>query len=78
MNRVRARRLELHMTQVELATASGITQTAVSDIERGATESPGYETVVRLARALQVPSEELFLVESLAPADTAATPGEAA
>ncbi len=60
--RIRAARVALGMTQVELAAKSGITQGAVSAIERDDTEFPTHDTVVRLARALVVAPEELFPV----------------
>lgn len=51
-NRIRARRKELKLPQVQLAKAIGISQGAVSDLETGETEAPAGETLVGLCRAL--------------------------
>lgn len=51
-HRIRSRRKELKLTQVQLAKAIGISQGAVSDLETGETEVPAGETLVGLCRAL--------------------------
>lgn len=58
-------RLARHLTQVQLAERSGIDQTTISAIEIGKNQNPSWETVVRLARALDVAPEELFPVPTI-------------
>jgi putative transcriptional regulator len=56
------RRQELGLTQRELGEAAGLSQQAVSYIERGASV-PRVTTMVRLARALGTTIEALFPME---------------
>ncbi len=58
--KLRLLRAEHGMTQVELAAASGVTQTAISAIERDDTSSPAYDTAVRIARALGVSPDAIW------------------
>ena len=60
---VRARRRALGLTQHELAEAAGLTQQAVSYIERGA-GVPRVTTMLRLARVLGTTLEALVAEES--------------
>jgi XRE family transcriptional regulator, fatty acid utilization regulator len=55
------------LTQQELAERAGVTDSFISLIEHGKRDirTAGYETVVRLARALGVEPEELWPVEPL-------------
>lgn len=48
---VQARRLELRLSQAELATLCGTTQSAIARLERGA-RPPRLDTLTRLADAL--------------------------
>jgi transcriptional regulator with XRE-family HTH domain len=57
--RSRTRRESLRMTQEELAKKCGISVSFASLLERGA-RSPSYETLVDVAKALEVPLFELF------------------
>lgn len=50
------------LTQVELAEKSGVTQQAISSIERGDVENPSWDTVARLCQALNVEPEDIFPV----------------
>lgn len=43
----------LGWSQSRLAEESGVKKTAISDIESGRTQNPGYQNVVSLVRALQ-------------------------
>lgn len=43
----------LGWTQAKLAAASGLKVTAISDLETGRNEHPGYATVMRIVGALQ-------------------------
>jgi transcriptional regulator with XRE-family HTH domain len=53
------------LTQQELAERAGVTDSFISLIESGKRDirSVGYETVVRIARALGVEPDELFPVD---------------
>lgn len=51
------------LTQVELSTLSGVTQTAISALEVGRSHSPTWETVAKLSKALRVKPEVLFPVD---------------
>ena len=55
------------LTQSELAERAGVTDSFISLIESGKRDirSAGYETVVRIARALGVEPEELFPVPDM-------------
>ncbi len=57
--RVRVLRQTLRLTQDEFAHRCGISVSFASLLERGE-RSPSYETVVEIARALEVPLAELF------------------
>jgi len=56
--RIQRFRKEREWTQKRLAEKSGVPQAAISKIERGAVK-PLFETVVRIARALEVGLDEL-------------------
>lgn len=57
-NRVRAARKEAKLNQKQLAAKAGLSQTTISDIERGRNE--GSRDVVALAKALKVSAEWLI------------------
>src|SRR5688572_31274911 len=57
--RVRALRESLSLKQEELARRCGISVSFVSLLERGE-RSPSYETLLLVAKALEVPVQELF------------------
>jgi transcriptional regulator with XRE-family HTH domain len=50
--KLRARRIKLNMSQKEVAVKTGVSQAAISDLERGRIERPRLTTVVSWARAL--------------------------
>jgi transcriptional regulator with XRE-family HTH domain len=60
--RVRERRLELGISQEELALRAGLHRTYVSDIERG-NRNIAITNVVRLADALELPVADIFSAE---------------
>lgn len=70
------RRHELGLTQRELGEAAGLSQQAVSYIERGASV-PRVTTMVRIARALGTTIEALFPMEGAPCGDRPATGGAA-
>jgi transcriptional regulator with XRE-family HTH domain len=55
---VLALRVERGLTQEQLADASGLHATYISGIERGQ-RNPSWETMVKIARGLEVPLSEL-------------------
>src|SRR5215211_5249236 len=71
-DRIRHLRVDLHISQGELARRAGIAQNTLSLIELGRT-TPSVPTLERLAPALGVPLSEL--VEKLAAVGKAETPG---
>lgn len=55
------------LTQAQLAEAAGVKQETISQLEHGRIKQVSYETVAKLAAALNVTVEELFpLVEKSA------------
>lgn len=63
---LRAAREGRKLTQVRLAALSGVRQSTISAIERGDVQSPSWDTVYRLSRALKLRPEEIFPVADLA------------
>ena len=62
-NRIRNRREELGMTQPELAEIARLSQSSISQIEKGIFV-PRKSTIVILAIALHLPPEELLGMKS--------------
>jgi transcriptional regulator with XRE-family HTH domain len=56
---IRARRVELNMTQEDLVAESGIDISFVSRLERGLTQ-PSVGVLIRLAASLQISASELM------------------
>lgn len=56
---LREARHRAKLTQVELAAASGVLQTTISKLECDTAIDPNFSTVVRLAKALGIPAEQL-------------------
>jgi transcriptional regulator with XRE-family HTH domain len=56
---LRARRDAKGLSQEQLAERADLDRTYISDIERG-TRNPGIKNVVRLARALGIPTAKLL------------------
>jgi len=50
------------LTQQQLGTKAGVDHTLISRLERGKHTTASYETIVRLARALNLEPEELYPV----------------
>nr|WP_197488225.1 helix-turn-helix transcriptional regulator [Bordetella ansorpii] len=57
--RLRLARLKAGWTQKELATASGLTQSAIGNYESGQRREPAGASLIRLSQALQVTAEWL-------------------
>ena len=51
------------LTQRQLADKSGVNATLISRLERGRRQTASYESIVRLARALNLEPEELVQVD---------------
>jgi transcriptional regulator with XRE-family HTH domain len=60
---LRAQRLDKQLTLRELADASGVALSTISDLEHGRIEAPSYQTVVLLAGALGMDPADLWPVE---------------
>jgi len=63
--RIRALRRLKRVTQQELATRLDLSVTMLSNIERGLKE-PSPQLLERIARELDVPREELFIIKESA------------
>jgi transcriptional regulator with XRE-family HTH domain len=59
-----ARRIA-RLTQRELATKAGVDPSTISLLERGRRQNASYESIVRIARALNIEPSELFPVGDL-------------
>lgn len=59
---LREARAKRNLTQDELAALSGVEQPTISALENNRIQSPAWDTVCRLARALKVKPEEIFPV----------------
>lgn len=62
---VKRRRLELHLTQVDLASKIGTPQPYISAIEDGK-RIPNLSTVAKIAEGLGIPPSHLLSTEALA------------
>lgn len=58
--RIRTARKAAGLSQVQLSEASGVDQRTISDIETGDVKSPGFDPVAKLARALDIPADDLL------------------
>ena len=61
-NRLKERRSELGLTQVELAERVGVTRKTVNTVENGVF-TPSATLAIKLAEALQVTVEQMFWIE---------------
>ena len=59
--KIKALRIGLSMTQVELAEKAGTTQRIVWQIEAGKYKRPGLNLIDRIAKALKIKVAELFI-----------------
>jgi transcriptional regulator with XRE-family HTH domain len=64
--RLRETRKQRGLTQIQLSELAGVEQGTISRLENGESDRPSWEIVARLARALDVPPEELFPIERTA------------
>lgn len=56
---LRAARTKRGLTQEQLESASGVDQSVISRLERGAVTNPEFETVRKLAKALAIEPGQL-------------------
>lgn len=68
MIRLRELREAKRMDQVQLAKISGVSQSAISSIERGARKNPGILTLVALARGMGCTLSDIYQPEPDEPA----------
>lgn len=61
---LRAARQRRGLTQEQLESASGVSQTVISKIERGESIAPTFETVIKLADALGIDPRALKFGQS--------------
>lgn len=61
-NRLKVNRAEHNLTQAELADLVGVTRKTINTVETGRF-LPSITLALRLAKALNVPVEELFLLD---------------
>ena len=59
-------RIKKGLTQQELSAKTGIAQGVISDIESGSTQNPRFDTVVKLAEALECPLSDFLTAEQKA------------
>lgn len=60
---LRELRIKKGLTQQALSAKTGIAQGVISDIESGATQNPRFDTVVKLADALECPLSDFLQAE---------------
>ncbi len=60
---IRTRRTRIGLKQKDLALASNVAETTISDLERGVNKAPRYDTISRLIDALLLSDEERDQVE---------------
>lgn len=63
MNQLKSKRVEMGWSQQRLATESGVGQTTISAIERGAM-NPTVEVALKLAKTMNTSIDDLFLKEA--------------
>lgn len=64
MNKLKKRRLELKMSQDELAAKSGVSRVTISLLETGEQLVTKSSTILALAKALNIEPQELLCPES--------------
>ncbi|MFP3845807.1 helix-turn-helix domain-containing protein [Priestia filamentosa] len=63
INIIRVKRVRKGWTQLELAEVSGVPQCTISQIERGSRRYPTYDTICKIAKALDLPLEDFSFME---------------
>ena len=60
-NKVKERREELKLSQIELAEQSGVARTIISQLENGTRKTITSDTMLKLAEGLKTSIGEIFL-----------------
>lgn len=63
MNKIREIREEQGITQVELAHKAGLSMGYLSHLENGSRSNPSYQTMTRIAKALNKEIGEVFKLD---------------
>lgn len=63
MNKIREIREEQRITQVELAHKAGLSVGYLSHLENGSRSNPSYQTMTRIAKALNKEIGEVFKLD---------------
>lgn len=63
--RIKEIREKQNMTQEELSAQSGVSRATISSLENGSSRATTTKTLMRIARTLGVPVEELFFTEDV-------------
>jgi len=74
IDRIRIRRLELRLSQKALGKAIGQDQSYMSRVENGVITDVTADTLGRIARTLQVPMEQLLILDTEAEPEPPAKP----
>jgi transcriptional regulator with XRE-family HTH domain len=63
--RIREVRLQRGITQTELSVKSGVSRAIINGLETGRSSVTTTETLLKIARALEVTADELFFDENV-------------
>ena len=63
VNRLQKLRWSKNWSQVFLSKKSGVSQSIIAEIETNSTQNPTVQTALRLAKALNVSVEDIFMLE---------------
>ena len=74
-DRIRAARKAAELSQEEVARRAGLSLKGMGEIERGDIEDPHISSLAKIARALEVPVEDLVKEELAVPLDEASETG---
>ena len=63
--KIKEKRKEKNMTQEELAAKSGVSRATISGLENGTVRATSSKTLVKLARALDTPVDQIFFQDDV-------------
>lgn len=66
---IKALRAHFHMTQVDLASMSGVSLATISKIESGEFDNPQLETLNAIARTFNISTAQLLFTETPEPSN---------
>jgi transcriptional regulator with XRE-family HTH domain len=64
INIIRMKRVKKGWTQMDLAEVSGVPQCTISQIERGSRRYPTYDTIRKIAKALDLKLEDISFIQN--------------